>query len=320
MMDEQLTAENEPLAAPVEEQKPAESGPYDFGEAQRLSAGQLRQLQQLHDRFAKELATSLAALTRRTVKPVAVSCSQVENDAAEQDLSQCGLLIALDAHPMDARITLGMSPSLVFPLLEALLGGRVAGGADFQRELTEIELSVLQDLHAVLTRELERAWRTAARFTLQVVEQQTDPQTRKPTLSADGSLVALVDLEVEESSGRITLLYPARIAREMQVADPTAANDAARRPEVLQQAVFERLKSSVLAMEGRLLGATMRLKELTDLRAGDLLCLDIPLDKPIDIAVNGVSRFGGRLTDAGRKRAVRIQEILPAKAEERWSR
>jgi flagellar motor switch protein FliM len=319
-MDEQLTQENEAQAAPPETQAPAESGPYDFGEAQRLSVGQLRQLQQVHDRFAKELATSLAALTRRTIKPLAVSCSQVEHDAADRELAQCGLLIVLDALPLDVRITLGMDAALVFPLLESLLGGRAAGGSDFQRELTEIELSVLQDLHAVLTRELERAWRNAARFTLQVVEQKTDPQARKSAASPDGSLLAVVDLEVEETPGRITLLYPARIGREMQGADPSTANDAARRPEVLQQAVFERLKSSLLTMEGRLLGATMRLKDLSDLRAGDLLCLDIPLDEPIDIAVNGVSRFDGRLTDAGRKKAIRIQEILPAKPAEQWSR
>ena len=318
-MDEQLTQENEPQAAPPEMPARAGSGPYDFGEAQRLSQGQLRQLQQVHDRFAKELASSLAALTRRTIKPLTVSCAQVERDAADSELAQCGLLIVLDALPLDFQITLGMDAALVFPLLEALLGGRAAGGSDFQRELTEIELSVLQDLHAVLTRELERAWRNAVRFTLQVVEQKTDPQARKSS-APDGSLLAIVDLEVEETPGRIRVLYPARIGREMQGADPSTVNDAVRRPEVLQQAIFERLKSSQLTMEGRLLGATMRLKDLSDLRAGDLLCLDIPLDEPIDIAVNGVSRFGGRLTDAGRKKAIRIQEVLPSKPAEQWSR
>lgn len=325
-MDEELTQENETAAAPPEEEKhpgsekPSESGRYDFGEAQRLSEGQLRQLQQVHDRFAKELATSLAALTRRTVKSVSASCSPVENGEADRELAQCGLLIVLDAHPLDARITVGMNSALVFPLLEALLGGKVAGSADVNRELTEIELSVLQDLHAVLVRDLERAWRAAARLTLQVVEQKTDPLARSPNSPNDGQLLALVDLEIESTPGRISLFYPARIAREIQGGDASPASDVARRPEVLQQAVFERLKSSVLAMEGRLLGATMSLKDLSDLRAGDLLCLDLPLDKPIDIAINGSSRFNGRLADAGRKRALRIQEILPAKSTEHWSR
>lgn len=343
-MEEEVTKENEsPVDPPAEEttaaetsaeatagegpageaqapEGPADSGRYDFGEAQRLSEGQLRQLRQVHERFAKELTTNLASLTRRSVKLVAVSCAPVENGEADRELTQSRLRIVLDSHPLDARITVGMKSELVFPLLEALLGAKVGGGADVNRELTEIELSVLQDLHAVLVRELERAWRPAARFTLQIVEQQTEPNEGISAPSNDGLLLAVVDLEVEDSAGRISLLYPARIGREIHGADVSAASDVARRPEVLQQAVFERLKSSVLTMESRLLGATMSLKDLSDLRTGDLVCLDIPLDKPIDIAINGMSRFSGRLAHGGRKRAMRIHEVVPPKVGEQWQR
>ena len=321
-MDEHLTEHNqETTAAADESERSAETERYDFGEAQRLSGGQLHQLQQVHERFLRELATSLSALTRRAVKASGVSCTQAEPGAARHEPVECGLLIVLDVHPLEARVALDMDSRLVFPLLEALLGGRVAGAADVNRELTEIELSVLQDLHAVVIRELERAWRPAARFTFQVMEQQTDPRLGHPGSWAGGSLLATLDLEVDGSAGRITLLYPLRVGREIQGADSNgAAADAARRPEMLQQALFDRLKSAVLAVEGRLQGATLRLRDLADLRAGDLICLDIPLDEPIDIAINGASRFGGRLADSGRKKAIRIHEALPRKSGQHWSR
>lgn len=321
-MAEQLTDHNDATAAGADRsERSTEKGRYDFGEARQLSGGQLHQLQQVHERFSRELATSLSALTRRAVKASGVSCKQTEPDTARHEPVQSGLLIVLDVHPLEARVALSMDSRVVFPLLEALLGGRVAGAADVNRELTEIELSVLQDLHAVVIRELERAWRPAARLTFQVMGQQTDPRLGHPGLSADGSLVATLELEVEGSVGQITLLYPLRVGREMQGVDPAgAAADVARRPEMLQQALFERLKSALLAVEGRLQGATLRLRDLVDLRAGDLLCLDIPLDEPIDITINGSSRFGGRLTDSGRKKAIRIHEIFPSKAGEQWSR
>jgi flagellar motor switch protein FliM len=317
-MDEQLNEQNQATGAAA---GPPDGGRYDFGEAQRLSAGQLRQLQQVHERFSRELAASLSALTRRAVKANSVACRQAEAEESRHALVQSGLVIVLDVHPLEAHVALGMDSGVVFPLLEALLGGRVAGSADFNRELTEIELSVLQDLHAVVVRELERAWRPAARFTFQVMGQQTDPAFAQRALSADGSVVSTLDLEVEAAAGRITLLYPLRIGREIQGADPAgAAADVARRPEIMQQALFDRLKTGVLAVEGRLHGATLRLRDLAELRTGDLLCLDIPLEEPIDIAVNGVSRFGGRLTESGRKKAIRIHQALPAKPMERWSR
>lgn len=321
-MAEHLTEQNEATAAAGDQrERAAEAERYDFGEARQLSGGQRHQLQQVHERFSRELATSLSALTRRAVKSSGVSCKQAVPDTARHEPVQSGLVIVLDVHPLEARVALSMDSRVVFPLLEALLGGRVAGAADVNRELTEIELSVLQDLHAVVIRELERAWRPAARLTFQVMGQQTDPRLGRPGSSADGSLVATIELEIEGSAGQITLLYPLRVGREIQGVDPAGATaDAARRPEMLQQALFERLKAALLAVEGRLQGATLRLRDLVDLRAGDLLCLDIPLDEPIDIAINGASRFGGRLTDSGRKKAIRIHEILPRKAGEQWSR
>jgi flagellar motor switch protein FliM len=319
-MDEQLTQQNEPTVIDAG-QKSVQTDRYDFGEAQRLSGGQLQQLQQVHERFARELATSLAALTRRTLKAGPVSCRQWEADRTRPPAASSGLWIVLDVDPLETQAALAMDSRLVFALLEALLGGRVAGSGDVNRELTEIELSVLQDLHAVVVRELERAWRPAARFTFQVLRQQTGPQPAQRGPAAGGSVVTAFELEVESSTGQITLLYPLRIGRELQGASAEGpATDAARRPEMLQQALLDRLKSAMLAVEARLHGATLRLRDLADLRAGDLLCLDVPLDKPIEITVNGLSRFEGRLTESGRRKAIRIHEAFPSKAVEQRPR
>jgi flagellar motor switch protein FliM len=46
------------------------------------------------------------------------------------------------------------------------------------------------------------------------------------------------------------------------------------------------------------------------LTAGDLLCLETPLDKPVDVLINGARRLSGRLADGGRKRAIRIHDVL----------
>jgi flagellar motor switch protein FliM len=316
----QPAGQDAPAAPVAETERNRDSGRYDFGDAQRLSEGQLLHFQQVHERFARELATSLSALTGRAVKASGLACNQARPNEAPPAPAQGGLLIVLDVHPLEAHATLGMDSKVVFPFLEALLGGGPAE-TDVSRELTEIELSVLQDLNTVVIRELERAWRPAARFTFQLMGQQTDPRSRRPSSPADGSLIATLHLEMESRSGQITLVYPLRAGRELQGAEPApAATDAARRPEVLQQALFDRLKSAALTIEGRLQGATLTLRDLADLSAGDLLCLDIPLDQPVDMTVNHVSRLAGRLTELGRKKAIRIHEIRPGKAGRPWVR
>jgi flagellar motor switch protein FliM len=321
-MDEQSAQQNQTEDLAAEGGEPGRhTGRYDFGDAQRYSDSQFRQLRLVHERFSRDFATSLSALTRRTIRAGAVACRQSGPDETRQELAQCGLLIVLDVLPLDAHVAVGMESRLVFPLLEALLGGLVSNTDSFERELTEIELSVMQDLHAILIRELEKAWRPTARLEFQVVGQQTDPRSRQPVSPAGGSLLATIDLEVEGGKGRILLSYPAQVGREIQSLDPAGApNDAARRPEFVLQALFERLKSAELLVEGSLQGATLRLRDLINLRAGDLLCLDLPLEKHIDVTINGASRFGGRLAEVGRKKGIRIHEAHPRKRAQQWPR
>src|SRR2546421_8518333 len=116
---------------------------YDFRRPDRIAKDQLRAIHVLHENFARSLASSLSAYLRAYVAVNLVSVEQLAFMEFVQTLASPSCLIGLGMKPFDGNTALEISPSLAFPVLEMLLGGSGQGSAGLDREITEIERSIL---------------------------------------------------------------------------------------------------------------------------------------------------------------------------------
>ena len=51
------------------------------------------------------------------------------------------------------------------------------------------------------------------------------------------------------------------------------------------------------------------METLLALKEGDLLALDHPVDRPLDLMINGKVKYRGEVVGTGRKRAIQIRQI-----------
>src|SRR5512140_1107526 len=109
--------------------------PYDFRRPDRIAKDQLRAIHLLHDNFARNLASSLSAYLRAYVIVNLVSVEQLAFSEVSQCLPSPTCLVALGLKPFDGNAVMELNPSLVFPVLEMLLGGTGKGSA-IARETT----------------------------------------------------------------------------------------------------------------------------------------------------------------------------------------
>ena len=72
----------------------------------------------------------------------------------------------------DVNAVLELNSSLVFPILEMLLGGNGKASPSIQREITEIEQSLLEGFFRIILRDLKEAWRsvTTIDFTIESLD------------------------------------------------------------------------------------------------------------------------------------------------------
>src|SRR5262249_18525568 len=80
--------------------------------------------------------------------------------------------------------------------------------------------------------------------------------------------------------------------------------------EADHQRLLQLVRRAKVRVDTRLEGPTLRMDSMLAMKAGDVLALDYPLDRPLDVTVNGKLKFRGEMVEAHRKRAVRITELV----------
>ena len=64
-----------------------------------------------------------------------------------------------------------------------------------------------------------------------------------------------------------------------------------------------------MVLDGRLDGPTLLIEDLMELAVGDVLALDFPVEKPIDMTVNRRIKYRGHVVTTGGKRAFQIEQF-----------
>src|SRR5512135_1047450 len=116
---------------------------YDFHRADRISQDQMRSIHLLHEHFGRNFASSLSAYLRAFVDVNLSSLDQISYSAFLKSLPDPTLFASLGMRPLDGNIALELNPSLVFPMIDMILGGPGRALSE-NRNLTEIELNIIE--------------------------------------------------------------------------------------------------------------------------------------------------------------------------------
>ncbi len=139
-----MATEELPLASAAEPPKDNRKiNGYDFRRADRISQDQMRSLHLLHDYFARNFASSLSAYLRAFVDVTLVRVEQISYSDFLKTLPDPTLFNSVLMRPLDSNIALELNPSLVFPMIDILLGGPGTPCA-VDRNLTEIEMNIIE--------------------------------------------------------------------------------------------------------------------------------------------------------------------------------
>jgi flagellar motor switch protein FliM len=289
----------------------AEEAPtaFDFRRPDRIAKSQLRAIHLLHDTFVRNLVSSLSAFLRSYLIVNLVSVEQLSYAEFLEGLPSPTCLVSMGLRPYDGNAVLELNPSLTFPVLEMLLGGNGKASATIRREVTEIEQTLLDGLFRIILHDLKEAWKsvTVIDFTIDAVE--TEPQLLH-LLAPNEAVVAIgVEIRIGETIGMMNIAMPSIIIKMMrQKFDQQWSVRKSESTEAERSRILRLIRPAGVHLDTRLEGPTLSLKELLQLREGDLLTFDFPVPRPLNCSVNGKLKFRGHIVSTGRKKAFRIAE------------
>jgi flagellar motor switch protein FliM len=267
---------------------------YDFRRPDRIAKDQLRAIHLLHDNFARNLASSLSAYLRAYVMVNLVSVEQLSFAEFSQCLPSPTCLVSLAMKPYETNAVLEINSSLVFPILEMLLGGTGKASSNIKREITDIEQIVLDGLYRIILNDLRQAWHgvTAIEFTIEARE--TEPQLLQ--IMAPNEAVVAIGLEVRiaDNSGMLNIGMPSiNIKMLRQKFDQQWSVRRTEATAEEQARILRLLKPSKSRIDVRLQGPTLKVADMMSIEPGDVLKLDYPVEKPLDFLVNGKLKYTG---------------------------
>ncbi len=296
----------------ADEEDPAKKAQiYDFRRPDRIAKDQLRAIHILHENFARSLASSLSAYLRAYVAVNLVSVEQISFMEFTQCLPSPTSLMALGMKPFDGTAVLEINPSLVFPILEMLLGGSGKVATKIVREVTEIEQSILEGLIRIILQDLRGAWHAVATMEFSIEAHETEPQLLQ-FLAPNEAVVAIsMEVKIGDASGMMNIGIPSIIVKMLR--QKFDQQWSVRKTEATQDEharMLRLIRPANLLLDARLQGPTMGVATLLDLTEGDVVAFDYPMERPVDIAINGKLKYRGEVVTTGRKRAFQIQETF----------
>ncbi|MDR3069002.1 MAG: flagellar motor switch protein FliM [Cellulomonas sp.] len=268
----------------------AEPQVYDFRRPLTLGRDTARRLEMGFERFARMWGTQLSSRLREPCSVVHDSLSLRTYDDYVSTLPNPTALVLcqVDVTRQAAMVQFPVAVALVW--VDYMFGGTGLGD-DRERELTDIELVVVRDLMQRALDDLSYSFASIVPLAVTVRSVQYNPQFVQATSAAEPVVVASFTLKIGQRSDSATLMLPADLMLVEPAADDMDADRAADLARTRREA-RERLEQLVQAVPVdvavEFAPVVVHPRDVVGLAVGDVLPLEHPATRPLDVVVDGV--------------------------------
>ncbi|MEO1927389.1 MAG: flagellar motor switch protein FliM [Nautiliaceae bacterium] len=290
---------------------------YDFKRPNRVSKEQLRSIRAIHDKMARSLASDISSLMRSIVEIQLHSVDQMTYGEFLMSLPSPTSFNVFSLKPLDGKGVIELNPSIVFPMIDRLLGGN---GAPFEttREFTDIELNLLDQILKVVTQNMREVWSPIMDMYPIVEAKESSPNVVQIVAQNEIVIMVIMEIIIGHTSGMMNICYPVitiesllpRLANRDLMLNETSGRKS-RNKELRAL-----LRGAKIELEAVLGYAELDMKQVLDLKVGDIIKLNRPADDTVIVKVDGREKFIAEFGVRRYRRSIKIKEILKTEHDE----
>jgi flagellar motor switch protein FliM len=313
-MPDQIASQNETsgTAGNVNQQDDSSkrSALYDFRRPDRVAKDQLRSIHSLHENFARSVASSLSAYLRTYVSSQLIAVEQLSFSEVLAAVSSPTSIVALRMRPHEGAALLEVSNSIVFPMIEILLGGTGKTPQNISRDTTEIERSILDGVLRLVLKDLTVAWQTmAAEIEFFLEGYQSGPDLFRFFPPNEAMLEVSMELTMGQHKGLIIISIPSIIVKmQRQKLNQQVKLKKGKRSDSDYERMLRLVQPAQVNADVRLNGQVLLLRDLVEMNVGDVVSLGYAVTRPLDLHLNGTRKFRGQIISKGSKRGFHVTD------------
>ncbi len=286
---------------------------YDFKRPERVGKEQMRALQTLHEGFGRNFGAALSALLRSMVEVKLTSVDQLTYSEFVFSLENPTCFNLLKAEPLEGSLILDINPSILFPIIDRLLGGGKEQMPTARRPLTEIELRLVSRITRLFLDEMRRAWENVLDLKLEVMRVESNPQLAQIVPPNEVVVLISFELTLGDLRGMMNLCIPynsiERISSKLTSNSWVTYGRHQATPETIGR-ISRDIEGALVEMVVTLAETTIRTRDLVQLRVGDVIATDHDVRRPLVVSVEGVPKFQARAGAFKGQKAIEVHDYV----------
>jgi flagellar motor switch protein FliM len=251
---------------------------YDFTSQDRIVRGRMPTLEMINERFSRYFRISLFNLLRRNAE-VSVSGVQMLKFAEYvHSLFVPTSLNLVRMPPLRGTALFVLEPKLVFAIVDNYFGG----GGKFHtkiegRDFTLTENRVVRLVLDHIFTDLAKAWNPVMQINFDYQSSEVNPEFANIVSPTEVVVVCTFHIELENSGGDLHVTMPYSMVEPIRaLLDAGVQSDRSEIDDRWQRSIKHEMKSAVVNLHSTFTHTTISLRELNNLKAGDVIPVDLP--------------------------------------------
>lgn len=284
---------------------------YDLTSPDRVVRHRMQTLELINERFARRLRSTMLSFMRRNADITVGSIRIQKYSDFERNLPVPSNLNMVALKPLRGVSLFTYDPNLVFLIIDSLFGGhgryntRVEG-----RDFTTTEQRIIQRLLTLTLESYCGAWESI--YPLEAEYMRSEMHTKFASISSSNDIVVVTSFNIEfgAQGGNLNICLPYSMIEPLRdlltrPLQDKGTNDIDQR---WTQQLSRQVRSAEVELIANFVNIDMTIAELTQLKANDVLPIEIPT--LIEAHVDGVPVLECRYGTSGGRYSLRVENIL----------
>jgi flagellar motor switch protein FliM len=294
----------------TEEAADGEAHSYDFTSQDRIVRGRMPTLEMINERFARYYRTSLFGMLRRSADISVSGVQMLKFSEFVHTLFVPTSLNLVRLNPLRGKGLFVLDPKLVFSVVDAYFGGTGRFHTKIEgREFTPTELRVVKMLLDLAFTDMREAWKPVLNVKFEYVGSEVNPQFANIVSPSEVVVVTTLHIDLESGGGDLHICLPYSMVEPIRdLLDAGVQSDRGDRDERWEISLREEIMGAKVELSSVLAETQISMKELSGLKEGDIIPLDIP--EVVEVCAAEVPIFRGQVGVSEGNYAIKIREKI----------
>ncbi len=297
---------------------------YDFYSPKKFTKEKLNIIKSVYEHYSRVLASRINSLFRVSSEVTIIGVEEERYFEFHNTLFENDTVFVVEPDFVDkfdmSPIVMNTTKSFILSLIDRLLGGTGEDfiDVDYAYAYTEMEMQVCKSFYTHFISGMKDGWSNYLDIDFNFIGSETPHGVLQDIGVDEIVVIVMAEIRIDNLVGQTNICIPAtllsKIFSTMEKAKRIATDKGLNDRNTASKDIFSILKDSSLDVVAKLGdGGMVYMKDIYDLRVGDILNLNLSKETEVDVYVEGNPWFKGKLGVQKKNIAVKVTSTMKNK-------